>query len=143
MKTKLTSFGMVIMLMIAGSAFGQHASLEVTVKNIKEAKGEIRVGLFDNEKDFLEKAVIGKIVKASGAEVTVLFENVKPGDYGLSVFHDENENGELDSNFVGIPKEGFAFGNNAMGMFGPPSFDKALVHLKDEKVVQVISLKYL
>jgi uncharacterized protein (DUF2141 family) len=117
------------------------ASLEVTVENIKEAKGMIRVGLFTNENDFLKKVAEGKIVKASTGKVTVLFENLKPGDYAVSVIHDENENGELDTNIVGIPKEGFAFGNNAMGTFGPPSFEKAKITL-DKSAGQVISLKY-
>jgi len=119
------------------------ASLEVTVKNIKASKGTIRVGLFDNEKDFLKKAVFGKVVKATGTEITVVFENLQPGDYGLSAIHDENENGELDSNILGLPKEGFAFGNNAMGMFGPPDFEKAKVKIEDKLIRQEISLKYL
>jgi uncharacterized protein (DUF2141 family) len=119
------------------------ASLKVTVKNIKESKGSIRVGLFTNEKDFLKKAAIGKVVKATGAEVTVIFENLAAGDYGLSVIHDENENGELDSNMLGIPKEGFAFGNNAMGTFGPPDFEKAKVKIEDKAIQQEISLKYM
>jgi uncharacterized protein (DUF2141 family) len=125
------------------SAMGQ-GGLEVTVKNIRQPKGNIRVGLFDKEDLFLKDAVVGKIVKASADEVTVVFENLKPGAYALSVIHDENENGELDSNMMGMPKEGFAFGNNAMGMFGPPSFEKAKLNIEDKKQVsQTINLKYL
>jgi uncharacterized protein (DUF2141 family) len=117
-------------------------NLEVTVQNIKEKKGTIRVGLFTNEKDFLKKATEGKVVKASGEEIIVSFNNLKPGIYAVSVIHDENENGELDSNFMGIPKEGFGFGNNAMGSFGPPSFDEAKVIIDKDPVKQVVKLKY-
>lgn len=131
-----------ITLLITEKAFSQ-GSIEITVKNIKEATGNIRVGLFNNETDFLEKAVDGQVVKATGTEVTVVFENLKPGDYAVSVIHDENENGDLDKNFMGIPKEGFAFGNNAMGTFGPPDYEKAKVRVESEKVKQVISLKYM
>jgi uncharacterized protein (DUF2141 family) len=117
--------------------------LEVTVTNIKEQKGTIRVGLFNSEEKFLKEVVDGKIVKAAGNEVTVLFENLKSGTYALSVIHDQNENGELDMNMIGIPSEGFAFGNNSMGMFGPPSFDDAKVIITDRTVVkQLIKLKY-
>ena len=119
------------------------SSLEVTVKNIKETKGTIRVGLFATENDFLKNAVEGKIVKANGTEVTVIFENLKPGEYGISVIHDENENGKLDSNLIGIPKEGFAFGNNAMGTFGPPDFEKAKVIIADKPLKHVITLHYM
>lgn len=131
-----------MLLLLAWQASAQ-GSLEVTVKNIKEPKGTIRVGLFTSEKDFLKKAAIGKVVKATGTEITVVFENLQPGEYGLSVIHDENENGELDSNLIGIPKEGFAFGNNAMGMFGPPDFEKAKVKIENTEIRQEISLKYL
>lgn len=130
-------------LLSGGLPFTQTTSLEVNVNNIKSKKGSIRVGLFANENDFLKNAVEGKVVKVSGDEVTVVFENLKPGDYALSIIHDENENGELDSNALGIPKEGFAFGNNSMGSFGPPSFEKAKIEIRDQPVRQVIRLKYM
>jgi uncharacterized protein (DUF2141 family) len=128
-------------------AFGTHkavgqVSLEINVNNIKSQKGSIRFGLFTTEKDYLKTALERKVVKASGKEVTVVFENLPPGDYALSVIHDENENGELDSNAFGIPKEGFAFGNNALGSFGPPPFEKAKITLTDQPVRQEIKLKY-
>jgi uncharacterized protein (DUF2141 family) len=100
------------------------SSLEIHVNNIKSKKGSIRFGLFTTEADYLKNPVEKKIIKSTGNEVTVVFENLQPGDYALSVIHDENENGELDSNAFGIPKEGFAFGNNALGSFGPPSFER-------------------
>jgi len=130
-------------LTVGLTAFCQTASVEVIVKNIKNPKGSIRIGLFTNEKDFMKTPVQGKIVKATGTEVTVIFENLPAGDYAVSVIHDENENGELDSNKMGIPKEGFAFGNNAMGSFGPPSFDKAKITLNGKNIVQTVSLKYI
>jgi uncharacterized protein (DUF2141 family) len=129
-------------LAVSFSSFSQ-STLEVTVQNIKATQGTIRVGLFKNEETFLKNAVEGKIVKASGSEVTVKFENLKSGEYAVSVIHDENENGQLDKNAMGIPKEGFAFGNNAMGMFGPPSFEEAKVIIKENsRATQSIKLKY-
>jgi uncharacterized protein (DUF2141 family) len=118
-------------------------SIEVKVMEIREAKGDIRVGLFNNEGDFLKKAVEGKVVKASTEGVTVVFENLPEGDYAVSVLHDENGNGEMDKNVMGIPKEGFAFGNNAMGTFGPPSFEKSKVVVKKGKVQQELKMKYM
>ena len=136
-------FFFALAIVAASFQVNAQANLEVTVKNIKETKGSIRVGLFTNEDDFLKKAADGKVVKASKSEVTVVFENLKPGTYAVSVIHDENENGELDKNVMGIPKEGFAFGNNAMGTFGPPDFDKAKVTIEKSPLKQVINLKYL
>lgn len=136
---------LIVLLSLLSSVnlFAQNTSLEVTVKNIKGTKGTIRVGLFNNEEQFLKTPLKGKVVKVSGTEVKVTFEDLPSGDYAVSVIHDENENGELDSNAIGMPKEGFAFGNNAMGTFGPPSFNKAKVKVGDSPVQQIISLKYL
>jgi uncharacterized protein (DUF2141 family) len=101
------------------------------------------VGLFSSEEEFLENAVYGEVVKATGSKVTVVFNSLPPGQYGISVIHDENENGELDSNFMGIPKEGFGFGNNAMGMFGPPSFKEASIKIDPTHQTHEIKLKYM
>jgi uncharacterized protein (DUF2141 family) len=141
MKMKYVFFA-IICLLPALHVRGQ-VKLEVTVKNIREAKGSIRVGLFASEENFLKTVAYAKVTKAQEKEVTVIFEGLQPGAYALSVIHDANENGELDSNLFGMPKEGFAFGNNAMGTFGPPSFEKARVTLGADGNKQIIDLKYL
>jgi uncharacterized protein (DUF2141 family) len=141
MKTN-TKYLLLVLLLCVASLSSAQTNIEVTIKNIKEQKGSIRVGLFTNENDFLKKAIEGKVVKADAKEVKVVFENLKTGDYAVSVIHDENDNGELDTNALGMPKEGFAFGNNAMGMFGPPSFEKAKVSVGNSVIQQIIDLKY-
>jgi uncharacterized protein (DUF2141 family) len=130
-----------IMLM-ALNAHSQN-KVEVVVKNVKGATGNVRVGVFKDDKTFLKDAWMGKIVKAEKGEVKVLFENVPVGTYAISIIHDENENGELDSNFFGMPKEGFGFSNDAMGTFGPPDFTKASFKVTGEALNMVISLRYL
>ena len=131
---------LILFLMDATLAQG---NLSVTVTNVKEAKGKIQVGLFTDKGTFLKEAKLGKSAVAQLNEVTVVFENLPVGDYAISVIHDENENGELDSNFMGIPKEGFGFGNNAMGMFGPPSFEDALIKWDGQTKSVGVRLKYM
>ncbi len=127
---------------ITSQAFSQQNNLVVVVKNINEAKGNISVALFNNEKDFTDKMLIGKKTVSKRGEVQVVFENMVPGEYAISVMHDANENGKIDSNAFGIPKEGFGFSNDAMGMFGPPTFEKAKFSFSGNQQV-VINLKYL
>ncbi|MFN0189551.1 MAG: DUF2141 domain-containing protein [Bacteroidia bacterium] len=133
---------LVFILGIAGHVYSQQNNLIVVVKNINEAKGSISVALFNNEKDFTKKMLTGKKTVSKLGEVNVVFENVVPGVYAISVMHDANENGEIDSNAFGIPKEGFGFSNDAMGMFGPPSFEKAKFSFPGKEQV-VINLKYM
>ena len=129
-------------LLGSAEASGQ-GNVEITVNNIKSTAGELRIALFDQQNFVSEKEIVqGKIVKPIKGSVTVVLENVRPGIYGLKVLHDENGNGVLDRSKMGIPKEGFAFGNNAMGKKGPPTFDKARVEIADNPVRQVLTMKY-
>jgi uncharacterized protein (DUF2141 family) len=109
------------------SAFGARAQyrVEVVVTSVKDTTGMILVALYANQNSFLKKPFAGKSVKATAGQAIVVFENVPAGDYAASMIHDANKNGKLDTNFFGVPKEGFGFSNDAMGTLGPPSFEKA------------------
>jgi len=134
---------LVTIFCILFAASSAKAQLEITVKNIKNDKGNVRVGIFTGKDTFLKNAAYGKVVKARKNELTVIFDDLPPGKYGVSVIHDENENGELDSNMIGIPREGFGFANDAMGTFGPPGFEKASITVETQKVSINITMKYL
>lgn len=119
------------------------SQLEVVVKSVKNDSGNIRVGIFSDKDTFLKKAVYGKVVKSKSGQTTVVFDDLPPGKYAVSAIHDENENNELDTGLFGIPKEGFGFGNDAMGSFGPPSFEKATITVEPGKTSISITLRYL
>jgi uncharacterized protein (DUF2141 family) len=140
MKSKL-----ILIIILAGLVqyplMGQ-GKLTVEVKNVKNADGIIHISLFRTEEDFLKKAFISQNTQADAKGVFFSFENLPAASYAISVIHDENENGELDKNLMGIPKEGFGFGNDAMGMFGPPTFDRAKIEFAGNDRTVAITLKY-
>jgi uncharacterized protein (DUF2141 family) len=57
--------------------------------------------------------------------------------YSFRFFHDENENEDIDTNWLGIPREGFGFSNNPKMLFGPPKFKKTLFDLNESKTLKV------
>ena len=63
-----------------------------------------------------------------------VFDNVEPGEYALTVLHDENGNGKLDTNLLGMPKEGYGVSNNAFRRFGPPRFREAKITVNGEPI---------
>jgi uncharacterized protein (DUF2141 family) len=140
-KSTMKYFAAIIFSVAVSSTLAQ--TVEVTIKNVKEPKGEVRVGLFSDPKKFLKEPLMGKTVKAQNGELKVVFDQVPAGTYAISIIHDENENGELDSNFFGMPKEGFGFSNDAMGSFGPPDFEKASFKVAQTKEAVAISMRYL
>lgn len=134
---------LIFLLLLKGGAIAQQHNLTVIVKNIKNTKGSVLVALSTDEKTFLKKFDYGKKLKAMLSEVEAVFEDLPPGEYGISVIHDENDNGKLDTNALGIPKEGFGFGNNSMGNFGPPPFEKAKIIWNGDSRAEIVELKYL
>ena len=116
--------------------------IEVEINEVKDDVGTIIVGLFSDEATFLKKQFIGKTVKATQGKLVVIFDQVPSGTYAISIIHDSNSNGELDSNLFGIPKEGFGFSNDAMGMFGPPSFEKAKLDVSTSTTA-IVKMRYM
>ena len=129
---KLTSSALLILGLLSASNLTAQNKLEITIKNIKESKGTIRVALFNKESDFLKQAVESKEVKASAEGTSVVFDKLLPGEYAVSVVHDLNENKELDKGFMGIPQEPYGFSNDARGKFGPPSYAESKLVIKGD-----------
>ena len=70
------------------------------------------------------------------------FEDIPPGTYALAVVHDENFNGKLDTNFLGIPTEGYGFSNDATAALGAPSFSAASFSYDGQNLDLTIGLNY-
>ena len=64
------------------------------------------------------------------------------GRYAVKAFHDENDNGELDTNLVGIPSEGYGFANDPSTTFGPPDFEEAAVTVGETSAIAVLTMSY-
>ena len=120
---------------------GQNLTLTVVIRNIRNDKGTIAAALYQSEEEFMKKTWQSRSVPSRKGEVELVFENIPAGDYAVSVMHDVNKNGVLDTNSMGIPREGFGFSNDAAGTFGPPGFDKAKFTITNEKGL-VITMKY-
>jgi uncharacterized protein (DUF2141 family) len=118
----------------------QQGRLQVVITHIKNEEGQVAIALYRSEKDFMKTRFQGKLIKATTGTVEVVFENLPPGEYAISILHDANENGKMDTNLIGMPKEGYGFSNNVMGLMGPPPFAKAKFPLSQKSVT--ITMKY-
>lgn len=82
------------------------------------------------------------VLKIQEAQARCDFQDIPPGTYAIAVIHDENMNGKLDSSWLGIPKEGYGFSNNAKGVVGAPLFSAASFPYDGQNVDLTISLHY-
>ena len=103
----------------------QAASVTVTVTGVRDSRGVVRVAICPRA-DFLHPhcPYFAYSPSETGA-VSVTINNVPPGVYAAEAYQDANDNGILDRNWLGLPKEGMGFSNNAPMRFGPPRFDDA------------------
>ncbi|GHU62075.1 hypothetical protein FACS1894123_02420 [Bacteroidia bacterium] len=98
--------------------------LTIIVDGFKEQKGKLMVGVYDSDSTFMKKVYKGYAVDVTDTSLEFTIE-LPEGEYAISVFHDVNENGKLDTGVFGIPTESYGFSNNRKGFMGPPSFEKA------------------
>ncbi len=118
------------------SVMGQH-TLSVSLHNTPSSDGAVKVAVYDSEGTFLKFDSVYKSgsAKADQNKVVVQIEDVAEGKYAIAVFHDANDNNELDTNWLGIPKEKVAFSKAKMKAFGPPKFKEcAFTVTKDTQV---------
>ena len=81
-------------------------------------------------------AAVAQADAASPRTVLVL-RDVPPGRYGVSVMHDRNANGKLDSNIVGIPTQPYGASGDARGRMGPPAFEDAAVDVQGDTALTI------
>lgn len=129
-------------LLLAGVAgFAGATNVSFVVKNIASSAGFVRGSLCDKD-TFRKACVLTASEKANGDQVTLVFKDVPTGKYAFSAYHDENANGKMDRNLIGIPTEGYAFSRDARGRRGPPSFDDAVFEVKDGNSNMTVTLNY-
>jgi uncharacterized protein (DUF2141 family) len=125
------AFGAALLLAgIAGSASAQSwPGIHVTILGIRNSAGAVACALFESPEgfptEFLRFATRIMVMRVRDTQARCDFADIAPGKYALAVIHDENRNGKLDANWLGIPAEGYGFSNDARAALAAPSFSAA------------------
>ena len=138
MKTIINSTALALALGGLASA-ACAADLRVDVGEVRSDAGKIMVALHTPSAEFPNEGgvVAAQWRQATPGQVAFVFADLAAGEYAVAVYHDENGNGELDRNFIGIPAEGYGFSRDAKGFAGPPSFDAAAVKLESAATLSI------
>ena len=143
---RLAALGLAVVALMA-PAFASAADLVVRIEGVRSADGDIRVAVHRRAAgvDFPDSAGAVKAAMRPAAETgDLVFAGLPPGDYAIAAFHDEDRDGDLNTNLLGMPTEGYGFSNDARGMFGPPGFDAAAftINARDERPAVTVKLGY-
>ncbi len=123
----------------------QASDIELEISGINSNNGKIYIQLFQGEENYQQgKPAAATFIKAQKGSSTVMFNNIEKGEYAIRLYHDENDNGELETNLFGMPVEGYAFSNNAKPNFGPAAYDDMKFQVTEEnsKVVNKTTIIY-
>ena len=119
-------------------------TVSIEVSNLRNDKGSVNLAVFASKEGFPNKPKKAILTRKSLIEGEMVNFNIKleAGQYAISIIHDENKNDKLDTNWLGLPKEGAAVSNNAYSLIGPPKYEKAKFTLKDQGIWQTLRIIY-
>lgn len=120
--------------------------LQFKIASLRNTKGQVCAAIYLTKNAFLKlERAIWKSCSVVGTKTEIEFKALVPcGEMAIGAFHDEDSNGKVTTNFVGIPKEGLGTSNNPRSRFGPPSFSDAKFLFQQNKTgVMNIDIQYL
>ena len=120
--------------------------MRADVVGLRNNKGQVFCALYASAEGFpkdSQRAIQRTTSSISDRKASCEFSGIEPGRYAVSVFHDENSNGKLDTNFLGMPREGVGASNDARGHMGPPKFDAAAFQFAGGRLSLKITIHYL
>jgi uncharacterized protein (DUF2141 family) len=127
---QIMKFGvsMALAMGVATAASAQAGNqISVPIQGLRNNQGVVRCGLYASAAGFRQpgKEFRGVAVPIANQQATCVFAEVPPGTYAVAVFHAENNETQLQTNFLGQPKEGYGFSRNPSTTFGAPEFNAA------------------
>lgn len=142
MKFKFSLLIIILFSVFIYAGDNQKSRLIVKIKGLKSDQGTVKVALCNSSENYKDDLSPFKaaIIEIKNNQAIAVFDNLPAGNYAVKAFHDENNNDDFDTNFLGIPKEDYGFSNNARGLFGPPSWDAAKFQLN--KMDQIVEINF-
>lgn len=119
--------------LLTGFVSDENPQLTIKIENIEVLDGDIRIGFFNKNENFLKQDSVFRRYKiaVSNSTETIIIDDLPKGEYAFMLYHDENTDGKLNRNILGIPKEPFGFSNNVKPTLAKPTFEECKFFLDD------------
>ncbi len=126
-------------ILFSSICLAESPDLVVNVSNAKPATGTLEISLFNSTETFMKQPYLQTSgpIKESG-NYKALFGKLPPGEYAVVVVHDENGNGKLDTGFLGLGGESYAFSNDVRPFFGWPDFEDVKFSVQSDKQIEIV-----
>ncbi len=138
MKGCIKKISTLLMCFICTSIYAQ--TLNIQINKIKNNRGSILVSIYNGERGFpyqSTSSIKTFSVKSMQGSIEVTAKDLPTGQYAVALFHDADGNGKLSTNILGMPKEGYAFSNNASSFLGVPGFKDASFYFRRDTTIKI------
>jgi len=135
-----TTAAMASLVSVAVSAPAYSADLNITITSIEESQGQLMLAIYDSKSTFGKTFLNGQSKMAVAGDMTFTFPDLPTGEYAVMVYHDQNNNGELDTNLLGIPTEPWGASLQGKRVFGAPSWKDTKFEVSDENFSLTVAL---
>lgn len=119
-------------------------NIKINFENIQLATGSIKVALYRSAETFLDKenaaAYFSFKINEKGS-LAATINDIEYGEYAIAVFHDENSNGELETNLLGIPTEPYCFSGSGHSKWKPPVYEDAKFRVLENEITLTLRLE--
>lgn len=134
MKIVLILFGMISTLIPQSNP-----KLTIKISNIEKIKGEIKVGVYNTDTNFLKEghAIKNYSIKVENNTALLTITDLPEGEYAVTMYHDQNSDNECNRNFIGIPKEPYGFSNNIKPKMSAPKYKDCKFTLSENKILNI------
>ena len=126
--------------LINATSFGQEKTtqgktVKLFISGYKTTEGILQVSLESSEKQYYGDEKPYKTLSVRPAKVQeyteITIAKISLPLIAVKVFHDVDEDTEVDLHLVGFPTEAYGISNNVRAMFGLPDFSEAIVRLSE------------
>ena len=144
--SRAVAAGIVSIAGLAAAPSAPAAELVIEVSGVRSDAGRIYVAVHapraGEDFPYASGMFAGFYQRAHEGAVRFVLRDIPAGRYAVNAFHDENGNGDLDANVLGVPSEGYGFANDPPSSFGPPTFEEAAVTVGAAPAMAAMTLSY-
>jgi len=119
--------------------FPQMYDLDITITGLKSTEGKIQIGLYNKKESF--PLVDGQYklfyFDANDFSGAYTIRDLPEGEYAIALFHDKNSDKICNTNFLGVPKEGFGFSKNFKPRLSSPDFNDCKIDLNSNMSITI------
>lgn len=120
--------------------------LRVEIADLRNDEGHVLGTLYDGPEGFprdSDKACRSGRVEIRDRQAAFEFEGLSPGRYAVALLHDENDDGKLNTNRLGIPTEGIGLSNVEKLKLKVPTFEDAAFDYTGGDQTVIVKVLYL